>query len=166
MKGYLVYLRPPHSEELSFIRRLWSDPETMEPVGGPIELCDADAPDWFARMVDPGSTKDCYCLIFDKDDTPVGEISFHEWNPQDRTAKLNLKVQAFHRRRGYAKDALRAFLGYFFDRLGGESITDDIALPNAAGRHLLASVGFQEDTDVSHVHRMRMTREVFAALYD
>ena len=78
--GANVYLRLPRSDEISFIRILWADPETMKPVGGPVIMSDTQAEQWFNQMVKPGNPPNCYCLIFTSDDVPVGEISFHRWD--------------------------------------------------------------------------------------
>jgi hypothetical protein len=53
LSGNSVYLRIPHSDEVSFIRELWADPETMNPVGGRIMRDD----------VAPGNTGGQHFLI-------------------------------------------------------------------------------------------------------
>ena len=128
LHGQMVHLRPPQIDELSFIRKLWSDPKTMTAVGGPVDLSESKALKWFTHMVDPGGPANCYCLILNKEDIPVGEISFHSWDPDKRTAELNVKVLASHRGHGYAKDALRIFLEFFFRRVEGCVMTDDVAV--------------------------------------
>jgi len=161
LQGREIYLRAPRLDELEFIRVLWGDPETMAPVGGPIELPEPKAREWFARMVIPGDGANCYCLIFNSQDTPVGEISFHQWDPDKRSAHLNIKVMARYRRRGYAKDALEVFMTFFFGRLGGMVITDDVALDNPGGQHLMTSAGFRRDESVTSVFWMVMTRRMY-----
>lgn len=59
---------------MQFIRWLWSDPETMKPVGGPIHLTDDQARRWFAQKIDPGSPTDCYRLIFNEENKLIGEL--------------------------------------------------------------------------------------------
>ena len=165
LHGEKVHLRPPRLDELSFIRMLWGDPETMAPVGGPVDFPETRAGEFFARMVSPGRPANCYCLILNREDTPVGEISFHHWDPHDRSARLNVKVLARHRRHGYAKDALCAFLACFFGRLGGRVMTDDVALGNQPGEHLLLALGFARDDTVADVCQMVMTRQMYVTLY-
>lgn len=165
MRGEKVYLRAPRIDELSFVRRLWADPETMAPVGGTVDLPEPKAREWFSRMVDPGSPANCYCLIFNQEHMPVGEISFHQWNPDQRSARLNVKVLASSRGKGYARDALRAFLARFFGRIGGRLMTDDVALDNHPGQWLLSSLGFHRDGSVSDVCRMVMTRAAYVSRY-
>jgi len=164
LSGHLVYLRLPRVDELSFIRTLWADPETMKPVGGPVILSDAQAEQWFSRMIDPGSSANCYCLIFNMDDIPVGEISFHHWNAETLSADLNVKILDLHRRNGYGKDALQIFLSFFFGNVGGWLMCDDVALGNKGGQHLLISLGFKQDTRITDVCRLELTADRFEAL--
>ncbi|NQT87663.1 GNAT family N-acetyltransferase [bacterium] len=163
--GQETHLRPPRVDDLLFIRMLWADPETMAAVGGPIDLPEAKARDWFARMVEPGGPANCYCLIFNQADVPVGEISFHRWDPKGRTAELNIKVLASHRRHGYGKDALYTFLAWFFCRVGGRTMTDDVAIDNPAGQRLLFSLGFEKDDAVSDVCKMALTQQMYITRY-
>ena len=165
LHGRKVHLRPPRVDELPFIRTLWGDPETMASVGGPVDFPVTKAREWFARMVEPGGPSRCYCLILDQDDIPVGEISFHQWDPEQRSARLNVKILAAHRGRGYAKDAGRTFLACFFGRIGGRLMTDDVAAANRAGRQLLASIGFARDESMHDVCRMVMTRQMYLKQY-
>jgi RimJ/RimL family protein N-acetyltransferase len=173
LSGQRVYLRVPKRDEVSFVQALWADPETMEAVGGTHTLPTEKFDRWFAYMVDPGNPEACYCLIFNKDDLSVGEISFHQWNPVEQSAVLNIKILAEYRGRGYAADALKAFLSWFFTRAGGRKIIDDVALDNQSGQRLLKSVGFEpvnnrdpaHDCKAEDVCMLDMTKEMFAAKY-
>lgn len=164
LSGNRVYLRLPHSDELPFIRELWADPETMKPVGGPGIMSDTHAEHWFSQMVIPGSPSNCYCLIFTRDDIPVGEISFHRWDAGTQSADLNVKVLAAYRGNGYGKDALQTFLSFFFSNVGGRAMRDDVALGNKGGQHLLISLGFEQDKRVTDVCRLELTADRYASL--
>jgi RimJ/RimL family protein N-acetyltransferase len=173
LRGKQVWLRPPTRDEVSFVQALWADPETMEAVGGPHPLPTEKFDRWFAYAVDPGRPTDCYCLIFNQDDTPIGEVSFHQWDPDERSAVLNIKVMAKYRGHGYGTDALKTFLSWFFGQAGGDSIMDDVARENETGRQLLRSIGFQQVTDrdpaqdcrAEDVYMLDMTREMFTSKY-
>ena len=163
LQGQKLYLRLPHLDELTFIRALWGDPETMALIGGPVDFPEPKAREWYADMVAPGGPANCYCLIFTQDHTPIGEISFHRWDPKARSAVLNVKVLAAQRGHGYAKDAILALLALFFGRVGGRLMTDDVANDNRPGQHLLFSLGFDRDDAVADVCRMVMTRRMYGA---
>ena len=117
-------------------------------------------------MVDPGNLKTCYCLIYRQDNIPVGEVSFHCWNPQERSATLNIKILASHRGHGYGTDALRTFLAWYFDQAGGRTIKDDVALDNHDGQQRLRSLGFEQDMGFSDVCMLVMTKQMYASKYE
>lgn len=166
LTGHGVRLRPPRPDEMAYVRRLWTDPETMAPVGGVWPMTDEEAGRWYARMVDPGRPTDFFCLIFDAaSGEPVGEVSCHQFDWETRIAMFNVKVAAAWRGRGYGRAALRVFLDWFFNPLGARAMVDDIALDNAAGQRALLDFGFEHDPLVAGNFRVRLTRERFNLLY-
>lgn len=160
-----VELKIPTENDLQFIRRLWSDPETMQPVGGPIHMTNEQAKGWFDRMIDPGTPTDCYRLILNNLKQPVGEISFHRLNLDDMAAEFNIKVASKHRGKGYAKKAMLLFLDFFFNQCGGRVLIDDVALNNSNGQNALLHFGFEHDPNTQNVFRLIMTREQYHYLY-
>ena len=148
-----VRLEVPGVSDLGFIRHLWADRETMEPVGGPWNLSPEAASDWYGRWVAPGSADRAYWLV-KSGGVPVGEISFRGYDARERVADLNLKIAAWARGQGYGRLALRGFLRFFFRDLAGASLVDDVALENAAGQALLLSEGFERDPSAMDVCRL------------
>ncbi len=57
------------------------------------------------------------------------------------------------------------FLDYFFNRLEGRVLVDDVALDNTAGQQALLSFGFEYDPKVKDVFKLLMTRERYNTLY-
>ena len=160
-----IELRPPTENDMPFIRWLWSDPETMKPVGGPIHLTDAQAQHWFAKMIKPGRPTDCYRLIFNEQNEPVGEISFHRLNPATMAAEFNVKIASSQRGQGYAKKAMLLFLDFFFNQVGGQVLVDDIARDNYQGQQVLLKFGFECVPNIDDVFRVEMTRDRYNRLY-
>jgi pyruvate,water dikinase len=164
LQGGRNYLKPPRLEDLEYIRALWADPKTMEAVGGPVVLDEEKARKWFERMVDPGSPHDRYYLICDCKGSPVGEASFHRYDPAAKTAELNIKIEAKHRYRGHGPEALKLLLDYFFGEFGGEVMLDPVRPENRNGRRALIRAGFEQDRSRSDVCLLRLTRERFQRL--
>lgn len=160
-----VRLVVPTWDDMAYVRWLWSDPETMHPVGGPVDLTDERAESWFRRMVDPGNPTDCYRLICGEGGQPVGEISFHRLDLETMTAELNLKIASGERGKGYARAALPQFLDLFFGDAGGRVMVDGVALDNRRGQQVLLAFGFEHDPTAKDVVLLRMTSERFRALY-
>lgn len=164
-QDYDIELMLPTHDDMQFIRGLWSDPETMQPLGGPVHLTDEQAKRWFTLMIDPGSPSDCYRLIFTSRNEPVGEISFHNFNLADKTAEFNIKIASTHQGKGYAKKAMILFLDLFFNQFGGQLLVDDVAADNFRGQKVLLNFGFEHDADIKDVFRLKMTRERYNKLY-
>jgi RimJ/RimL family protein N-acetyltransferase len=165
LQGDAIELRLPTENDMQFIRWLWSDTETMKPVGGPLHLTDEQARQWFVRMIEPGSPTDCFRLIFNEREEPVGEISFHRLNFDTMTADFNVKIAHMNRGKGYAKKAMLLFLDFFFNQVGGNVMLDDIALDNYNGQQVLLQFGYEPDPNRKNVFRVKMTRERFNSLY-
>jgi RimJ/RimL family protein N-acetyltransferase len=160
-----IELRPPTESDMQFIRWLWSDPETMQPVGGPIHLTDEQAQHWFAKMIKPGRPTDCYRLVFNEKNEPVGEISFHRLNSVTMTAEFNVKIAHTQRGKSYAKKAMILFLDFYFNQVGGQVMVDDIACDNDQGQQVLLKFGYEHDPSRTDVFRVKMTRDRYNRLY-
>ncbi len=163
--GENVVLRTPRPEDLRYIRTLWADPATMEEVGGPIALSEEQARHWFEKMVDPGSDRDRYFLICDKGGTPLGEVGFHRYDPSQRAAEFNIKIEGRRRFGGHGFEAARLLLDFYFNTWGGESITDPVALANGPGQRALARFGFARVGATEEAVIFRMDKERFNTLY-
>ncbi len=140
---------------------MWADEPTMNPVGGVVLLNENEALHWFQRMVDPGSKTDRYCLILNNQDTPVGEVSFHRLCRETMSAELNVKVLHCYRGNGYGSRAVVMMLNYYFGEFGGKIITDNVALNNTGGQHMLASLGFKTDTRRTDVCLLTLNRKQY-----
>jgi RimJ/RimL family protein N-acetyltransferase len=150
---------------MEYIRWLWSDRETMRPVGGPLYLTDDEAGRWFALMIDPGDETECYRLILNENKEPIGEVSFHHLDLNTMTAMFNLKVVHSERGKGYGQRAMLLFLRHFFYELGGKMMVDDIALDNLQGRKVLVQFGFVHDPSQREVFRVYLTKVRFHQLH-
>ncbi len=160
-----IELRHPRWDEIDLVRRIWEDPETMEPVGGVYRMGDEEAEKWFEKVVDPGDGSHCYFLIFDEKGEAVGEVSSHRMDPICRVAEFNIKVLASHRGRGIGAEALRRFFRHYFLELGAAGIDDPLAPANLYGRRFLEAFGFVHDPSVEDVHMMRLSRERYFELH-
>ena len=158
-------LKTPTLDDIRFIQWLWSDPETMRPVGGPIPLDDQQARKWFKEKISPGSPSDNYCLIVNQDNTNAGEISFHRLDPESMTADFNVKVAFQHRGNGYAKQAMLLFLDTFFNEMGGQVMQDRVARTNTIGKNLLLDFGFILEPSFEDVFFLQLIKERFNQLY-
>lgn len=165
IEGNIASLRTPTPADLDYIRSLWADPDTMKDAGGSIDLDEGRARRWYQKMVDPGSDTDRYFLIVDSDsDEPVGEVSFHRYDPKTKAAELNIKIEAGRRYQGHGPEALRLLLDYFFGAFGGEVMLDPVAPGNRNGQRALSRFGFERDRSRKDVFLLRMTKQRFRSM--
>ncbi|MGL4730012.1 MAG: GNAT family N-acetyltransferase [Clostridium sp.] len=158
-KGNLVYIKKPDYEDIEYIKKLWTDEDTMKDVGGIIICDDKKWDNWYKRMVYPGNGKNFYCLIYDINNLPVGEVSFHGYDRNTKTADLNVKVEYIHRGNSYGNEAIKLLLNYYFNEFGGEVIFDNVA--NENGVNALKKWGFEVLEEKENEVLFRMTKENF-----
>ncbi len=159
----MIHLQKPELQDLAFIDLLWRDEQTMQPVGGPVRLSKEKLESWYKRMVEPGSPKDRYYLIFEND-RPVGEASFHRYDPITKTGELNIKVLASCRGRGIAKDALKQLLTCYFYDFKADAIFDAVAPKNSGGQKFLADFGFMPLKRDHEAVVFKLSREQFESI--
>ena len=162
--GKLIYIKQPDFDELDYVSELWSDEETMKDVGGVIFFPKEKREAWYIKMVDPSDGKNFYCLIYTLDDVPVGEVSFHRFDSEKRKADLNIKIQSKYRNKGYAKEAMKLLLSYYFYDFGGEVIYDNVI--NENGQKALQSFGFEIESKSDIEILFKITKERFMDLQD
>ena len=161
ISGRRVILKHPSRDDLAYIRQLWRDPVTMKEVGGPIDYSEEKMLDWYRRQVDPGGPANCYFLIYNEDDRPIGEVSYHRWDASRREACLNIKIEWRQRGKGYASDALTAFLAFYFMTISGERMVYELAPRNLGAKHFLEKFGFSEQPGREDPRLMLLSREVY-----
>lgn len=144
IKGKNVTLRKPSFEELEYVAWLWADEETMKDSGGPIKFQEKEKKRWYERMVSPSNGKHFYCLIFNEEDKPVGEVSFHQYDKIAKTAEFNIKIANKERRKGYASEAAKLMLDYYFNTWNGEIMRYSIPNSHIEGQEALLRFGFEK----------------------
>lgn len=161
-RGNLVYIKQPNFDELDYVAKLWLDEETMVDVGGVVAFPAEKRETWYRRMVNPTDGKNFYCLIYTLDGIPVGEVSFHRFDEEEKKADFNIKIQSKYRGKGYGKEAIGLILSYYFYDFGGQVIYDDVI--NEKGQRALNSFGFEIVSKTDNEVLYKMTKEGFAAL--
>ncbi|TDT61897.1 GNAT family N-acetyltransferase [Fonticella tunisiensis] len=160
--GNLVYIKKPNFDELDYVAELWADEETMNDVGGVVSFPVEKREAWYRKMVNPSDGKNFYCLIYTFDDVPVGEVSFHRFDMEERKADFNIKIQAKYRGKGYAKEAMQLILSYYFCDFGGQVIYDNVI--NEKGKKALQNFGFEIVSKFDNEVLFKMTKERFIEL--
>ncbi|GFP76878.1 GNAT family N-acetyltransferase [Clostridium fungisolvens] len=157
--GKLVYIKQPKFEELNYVKKLWCDYETMKDVGGVFAFQEDKWGNFYKKMVMPTDGKNFYCLIFNKEDIPVGEVSFHGYDSATKIARFNLKVESSHRGQGYGAEATKLILEYFFYEFGGLVIMDTVS--NKKSQESFLKLGFEAVARHGNDITFKLTKEKF-----
>ncbi|MFD3157727.1 GNAT family N-acetyltransferase [Haloimpatiens sp. FM7330] len=158
-QGNLIYIKQPEFCELFYVKKLWSDKETMNDVGGPIDFPEKRWECWYKRMVRPGDGKNFYCLIYNNENKVVGEVSFHRYDEENKVAEFNVKIESKYRGRGYGKEAIKLVLNYYFYEFGGQVMMDEVI--NENGIQTLKKFGFEVVSQTENSTVFRMTKKRF-----
>lgn len=158
--GKKVYIKQPEFNEMSFVKELWADKETMEGIGGVYDFSRNKWEMFYKKMVSPTDGKNFYCLIYNYRDKPVGEVSFHGYDSSTSVARFNVKILASQRKKGFGEEAVRLLLEYYFQEFGGKIIMDNIITDS--GVELGKKLGFEEvRKNANNSITMRVSRDTF-----
>ena len=84
-------------------------------------------------------------IIENQDGEPVGGIDTHHCSPRDGTFSYGIDVAPEHQRQGYASEAIRIVLRYYFRELRYQKVTVPVHSDNPASIRLHESLGFQRE---------------------
>ena len=84
----------------------------------------------------------------------VGNINTHSCDPRSGAFKYGLAIRREHWRKGYAAEAIRLVLRYFFQELRYQKVTVEIYAFNVASINLHEKLGFVHE---GHMRRMYFT---------
>lgn len=162
--GKLVYIKQPEYEELFFTSKLWKDEETMKDIGGIYNFTKNKWESFYKKMIYPTDGRNFYCLIYTTDDKPVGEVSFHGYDPTTKIARSNIKIHHKHRNKGYGEEAMRLMLEYYFYDFEGEMILDKVK--NNYSKNFASKLGFQESGIYQNESTFKLSKKNFSYFKD
>lgn len=157
--GKLIYIKMPDFKELAFVEELWGNKKNMGDFGEVYSFPKEKWQMFYKKMVNPTDGKNFYCLIYDLNDNPIGEVSFHGYNSATKVARINIKVHYEHRRKGYGEEALRLLLEYYFFEFGGQAIIDSVKTDESIA--LLKKIGFEELNNIREQRTYKLTKNNF-----
>ncbi|HIW73627.1 MAG TPA: GNAT family N-acetyltransferase [Firmicutes bacterium] len=162
MDNASVRLYVPSVDELADRRRLLADEETMaynrgwgDGGGGCYHLTEEQVREWYREWNRDPRRYYAYVLA---DGRVVGEVSLHF----DEAAGFfiaGVVIEAAHRRKGYAGQALRLLLKEAFQVRGLEAVADNFPPERAGAERLYRQAGFRRVSDGLVVIRREDWRE-------
>ncbi|MBL4932199.1 GNAT family N-acetyltransferase [Clostridium paridis] len=160
--GKLVYIKQPEFSELKYVQTLWKDRETMDGIGGIYHFPEEKWKVFYHKMVMPSDGKNFYCLVYNLDEVPVGEVSFHGYDSAAKIARFNIKIQGKYRKRGYGREAIRLLLEYYFFEFGGNIMMEKAK--QEFSNEFISSLGFEVIRKDKGEITYQISKETFKAL--
>ena len=80
-----------------------------------------------------------------EDDAVVGDMGVHEADPRVGTFAYGINVKREEQRKGYASEAIRLLLRYYFQERRYQKVTIKVYSFNKASMRLHESLGFQHE---------------------
>ena len=157
--GKEIYIKAPEFKELIFVKEFWSDRKNMGEFGREYYFPKDKWESFYEKMVYPGDGKNFYCLVYNNENKPIGEVSFHGYNPVTKVARINVKIHYNYRQKGYGREAIRLLLEYYFLEFGGKAIIDTVK--SNEGRNLLRKLGFEEISNFKNQATYKLTKKGF-----
>jgi len=90
-------------------------------------------------------TKKMYIICKKEDLTPIGEISYRNWNKRNRSAEFGIEIgEIKERSKGYGADALNNFIEFMFNFLNLNRIELTTLADNQKSKSLYQKLGFKK----------------------
>jgi RimJ/RimL family protein N-acetyltransferase len=101
---------------------------------------------WAEEQSQKKLENDAYHWVIENlEGVPVGSIATHDCNRRNGTFSYGVDVVREHQRKGYASDAIRLVLKYYFEELGYQKANIGVFSYNTASLHLYERLGFQRE---------------------
>ncbi|MBZ0300036.1 MAG: GNAT family N-acetyltransferase [Anaerolineae bacterium] len=98
---------------------------------------------WAEREAQSEGQGDAFCFQIERlDGTLVGTINTHGCNPRCGTFRYGLAIRPEHRRQGYASEAIRLVLRYYFDERRYQKVNAEVYSFNEPSMRLHERLGF------------------------
>lgn len=145
--GKVARLRAVEPEDWRAFSRWDLDTETARSAYFiPFPRSEEAARKWTAELaVKDAAVHEFRWVIENFDGEAVGTLNTHRCDPRNGTFEYGVAVSSEHRRRGYAGDAIRLVLAYFFRELRYQKANVSVYAFNDASLALHRSLGFREE---------------------
>lgn len=91
------------------------------------------------------TSRQSFAIVRKDDKTLVGQTSFFDYNPLNRSAELGMLIDPGEQRKGYATDALRLLTTYLFHQRGLNKVYAQCSADNEGIVKFMESLNFKRD---------------------
>ena len=145
----------PSIEQLSYRKKILSDPETMnynkglelgfkgyDNETGCIDFDESKWNNWYNGWVNREPDRYYAYLVEQDNNCPVGEIAIR-FDEDKRTHIISIIIEGKHRGKGYGSEGLKLLLKKAFIQLELEKVTDEFPESRTAANKLFKDFGFK-----------------------
>jgi RimJ/RimL family protein N-acetyltransferase len=163
-EGDLVRLRPIDAGDLEFFVSLEYDDEGIRGGGGfvPVPYSKAKLAKWVEEQATKEGQNDIYrfVAVSKASEEPVAVLNTHTVDRRTGNFGYGIQVAPDHRRRGFASDAIKTALRYFFAELRYQKCNVEVYSFNEPSLSLHRKLGFTQEG------RLRRTKYTNGAFHD
>ncbi|MDF2889817.1 MAG: N-acetyltransferase [Clostridia bacterium] len=148
--GEKTIIRPMEMKDIDFIHKWWNIGEAMEYSGLKygFMLSKAALENLFKAQIESSdmylSDEKMFIICSKENMSPMGDISYRNWNKHSRSAEIGLEIcDPADRGKGYGRDAMIAFINFMFRHLNLHRIELTTAESNKAAQALYYRLGFK-----------------------
>ena len=143
--GKKVYLRPESTDDIVNAHHWFVQSEPQAQSSHPLPLLTSSQVVEARKNSDKSADRQRFAIVRKEDKTPVGQVSFFNYNSLNRSAELGVLIDPDERRSGFAGDALRVLIKYLFKYRNLNKVYAETAEFNDGAIALLESIGFKKD---------------------
>ncbi|UCE23604.1 MAG: GNAT family N-acetyltransferase [Candidatus Zixiibacteriota bacterium] len=142
--GKKVYLRPATSDDVVNAHHWFMQSEPQMQCCEPLPF---QTPSQAAELHrnSQGNDRQLLTIVLKDDKTPVGQVSFFDFNALNLSAALGIIIDPDQRRKGFAGEAAKLLIKYLFKYRNLNKVYAETADFNKEAIALLESVGFKKD---------------------
>jgi ribosomal-protein-alanine N-acetyltransferase len=150
--GKEIFLRPATPEDIANFHHWFIQSEPQSQTVHPMPfLTIPEASERFKKS-EKNTDRESFTIVRKEDKTPIGKISFFNFNSLNLSAELGILIDPDERQRGYAKEAMMVLMKYLFSYRNLNKVYAETAAFNGSAVKLLESLNFKKDGTLRSHH--------------
>lgn len=150
--GKKVFLRPATPEDVANFHHWFIQSEPQSQTAHPLPFYTvAEASERF-KKAEKSNERQAFTIVLKEGKTPVGKISFFNYNTLNLSAELGILLDPDHRQKGLAKDAMLILINYLFRYRNLNKVYCETADFNTGAINLLEALDFKLDGTLRNHH--------------
>lgn len=143
--GKNIYLRPSTAQDAANIHYWFVQSEPQLQSCQPLPYHTMAEVTRAAEAAEKSPDRQCFAIVRKEDDVVVGQVSFFNYNPLNRSAEMGLLIDPDQRKEGYGSEAARVLIRHLFRFRDLNKVYCHTADFNESAVALLESLGFKND---------------------